>query len=259
MKTHNYYKNLTNKLMQGFFVCLLLQSCYNESVLFCGNPGAGKSTLCNSIFGKALFESGPSTGSGLTTVKKGLIHEGRLYIDTPGLNDMDPEKNKKYAKEIEKALKSNANYKIVFVAKLDSGRVRMTDFVTIQIVCNAIDVDPLEYGIIFNQISNKIIKKYGPTKEELEEKVLSAIKKSKKIEKKPASILILEEDEALKDEDNMYMPEGNEKNRLLGFISNLKANNIKEDQVKSIDVRDIEEIKQDLDKERKEGGCCCIQ
>src|SRR5689334_8685035 len=113
MGTHNYYHAITTKLMQGLFVCLLLQSCQSESVVFCGNSGVGKSTLCNSIFGKAAFESGLSNSTGLTSAKQELAHGGRLYIDTPGLNDVDPEKNKIYAKEIEKALKSKANSKII--------------------------------------------------------------------------------------------------------------------------------------------------
>lgn len=203
----------------------------------------------------------------MTSTKQEVIHDdGRLYIDTPGLKDIDPEKNKAYAKEIEKTLKASLNSKLIFVAKLDSGRVRMDDFATIKVVCNAIDINPLEYGIIFNQISGKVIKKNGPTKEALEAKVWHKIQQSNKLDKKPSLVLILEEDEDLKDEDNACMKEGKEKDRLLGFIKNLKANNIHESQVKPIDVRSIEEVQEDLQKEyerllkdKQDDGCCSIQ
>jgi hypothetical protein len=38
----------------------------DEAVIFIGNPGVGKSTLCNSIFEQAVFQSGVSFGTGLT-------------------------------------------------------------------------------------------------------------------------------------------------------------------------------------------------
>src|SRR5690606_33779598 len=87
----------------------------SEVVVFVGNPGVGKSTLCNSIFGQAIFKSGVSLGKGMTAHNREHMHEGQLYIDTPGLDDIDEEMCQQAASGIEKALKHNNNYKIVFV------------------------------------------------------------------------------------------------------------------------------------------------
>lgn len=46
----------------------------NDYLLFVGNPGAGKSTLLNSLIGKPQFESGLSTGTGLTTILQWYLH-----------------------------------------------------------------------------------------------------------------------------------------------------------------------------------------
>ena len=129
----------------------------DEVVLLCGNPGVGKSTLCNSIFGQAVFRSGFSTGSGMTTHAQKHIHEGIMYMDTPGLDDSTM--REKAAVEIEKALKQNKGYKIVFVIKPNAGRIQGTDMVTINAVCDAILKTSFEYGLVFNQVPQKSIKK----------------------------------------------------------------------------------------------------
>ncbi|EFA85999.1 hypothetical protein PPL_01232 [Heterostelium album PN500] len=54
---------------------------------FLGNPGGGKSTLCNSVIGKVVFESGVSVGKGLTTKTQSYKLENRLIVDSPGLSD----------------------------------------------------------------------------------------------------------------------------------------------------------------------------
>ena len=204
----------------------------DEIVMFCGNPGVGKSTLCNSIFQQALFESGLSFSTGLTVVKQERIYEGKLYVDTPGLEDI--EKQDQAAREIEAALKHNNNYKIIFVAKLDSGRIRTNDLLTINRICEAIK-NPFEYGIVFNQVSKRVIEKMG------QKQALEYLTKSTRLVKKPAAVVVLEEDEALKDEDNKYFQvnDGNRR-KLLEFINNLKANKIEEKKVEKIDTRDME-------------------
>jgi len=52
---------------------------FNEVILFCGNPGVGKSTLCNSIFGEAIFQSGVSLGKGMTTHKQEHIYKNKWH------------------------------------------------------------------------------------------------------------------------------------------------------------------------------------
>jgi predicted GTPase len=80
-----------------------------------GERAAGKSTLCNSIFGKVVFESGLTLSTSMTAARQEHIHEGKLYIDTPGFDEVSI--SDQAAREIEEALKHNNNYKIVFVSR----------------------------------------------------------------------------------------------------------------------------------------------
>jgi hypothetical protein len=215
--------------------------------------------LCNSIFQQPSFESGLSFSTGLTATKQERVHEGKLYIDTPGLDDV--EKRDQAAREIEEALKHNNNYKIVFVAKIDSGRIRTNDLLTINRICEAIKTS-FEYGIIFNQVSKRVIEKMGP------EGAVEYLTKSDRLVKKPAAVVVLEEDEDLKDEDNKYF-QVNDSNRrkLLEFINTLRANKIEQKNVEKIDTRDIEEKAREMreryrelfeEQERVSNGCIII-
>jgi GTP-binding protein EngB required for normal cell division len=145
----------------------------SEVIVFCGNPGVGKSSLCNSIFQQVVFQSGISKGRGMTQAKQEYIYENRKYIDTPGLSDVNL--RKQAAEEIEKALKENNNYKIIFVATLEAGRIRPDDLVTINTICEAIKT-PFEYGIIFNKVIRPVIEEIGENGEGLKS-YLGSLKK----------------------------------------------------------------------------------
>jgi putative ribosome biogenesis GTPase RsgA len=120
---------MINTMNKVIYILLIasISSCYgyqtaeisgakiNEIVMFCGNLGVGKSTLCNSIFGQAVFESGLSLSTSMTAARQEHIHEGKLYIDTPGFDEVSI--SDQAAREIEEALKHNNNYKIVFVSR----------------------------------------------------------------------------------------------------------------------------------------------
>ncbi len=203
----------------------------SEVILFCGNPGAGKSSLFNSIFQKNVFKSGVSIGIGMTQIKQAYIHENRKYIDTPGLSD--PYLRKQAAEEIEKALKENNNYKIVFVATLEAGRIKPDDLVTINKVCEAIQVN-FEYGIVFNKVTKPVleaIKEEGGLEGYLAE-----------LSRKPSSILIIEKVLDMEDTDNVYLPSSSEQlANLESFISNLKAYKIPDNKVQAIDVTNYKE------------------
>ena len=70
-----------------------------------GNPGAGKSTLCNALMGKALFKAGiPDDGKGVTILfeSKKTPHGFEIY-DSPGLDDI--EYREKASDEITKGLR----------------------------------------------------------------------------------------------------------------------------------------------------------
>jgi len=61
----------------------------SQHVLFIGNPGTGKSTLVNGIVGRVVFKSGVSFGSGMTAHMQSVTHEGVIYSETPGLDDVE--------------------------------------------------------------------------------------------------------------------------------------------------------------------------
>jgi len=195
-----------------------------EIILFCGNPGVGKSTLCNSIFQKAVFQSGLSIGSGMTINKQEYFYEGRLYIDTPGLDDV--KLKEKAAEEIEKSLKQNNNYKIVFVATLEAGRIKPADLATINTICDFIRTD-FEYGIIFNKVTKKVM---GQIPQEGLTSYLSTLCK------KPISMMTLLLDHSMEDVANVYF-DAKIRGMIVDFISRLKANHVPCAKVGALDVQ----------------------
>ena len=57
--------------------------------LFVGNPGVGKSTVLNGLLGELRFKSGFSAGRGLTADLQKEEANGNVYMDTPGLADVE--------------------------------------------------------------------------------------------------------------------------------------------------------------------------
>lgn len=224
----------------------------NEIIMFLGNPGVGKSTLYNSIFLQAIFKSGNSFGTALTTHQQEYIYDNKLYIDTPGVDDIDENRRAQAGIEIGQALKHNMKYKIIFVAGLESGRIRVADLVTINLICDAIKID-FEYGIIFNKVSETIINgtsKITPlgTKGEKENFLHQHIKGL--LHKKPSSVIILEEAMYLKDKSNVYFQTGDENRKyLLDFLNGLKATQINKNDVEIIDTRTFEAKYRDMEVE----------
>jgi GTP-binding protein EngB required for normal cell division len=214
----------------------------SEVIMFCGNPGVGKSSLCNAIFQQAVFRSGVSAVTGMTIAREEHTHGDKLYIDTPGLADVKT--RQKAAVEIEEALKKNNNYKIVFVATLESGRVRPDDVTTIETVCETIKV-PFEYGIIFNKVTKGIIEDINLKGLDY---YLSAFKK------KPYITVVLKRDDGIEDRPNVYFKHNSEnRESLLYFLNNLRSAQIGEDNVKPLEVRNYKQRLNEIQaRQRKE-------
>ena len=120
-----------------------------DFLIMCGNPGTGKSTILNCLVGQPIFQSGISPGHGLTTELQ-LVQVGTTtYGDTPGLDD--DTHREKAAAAITRALKQNGVYKLLFVVKLDAGRVRAADAATMRLVLDAVPKH-VPYGILVNQV-----------------------------------------------------------------------------------------------------------
>jgi predicted GTPase len=236
-----------NHKILGLAIMLLINGCDNvnngvevsgeaefrEIVVFCGNPGVGKSSLCNSIFQLPRFTSGISIGHGLTTGKQEYICDGRKYMDTPGLSDIDLRRQAGAA--IEQALKENNNYKIIFVATLEAGRIKPDDLVTINTVCDAINA-PFNYGIIFNKVTKAVMRELEKSGEITAQAYLPALHKA------PASCLIIQKSEDMEDEAGMYLAAASEdRKKLINFIDKLQANVIIANQVTNVEVDTYEE------------------
>lgn len=210
----------------------LVNASPQEVIVFCGNPGVGKSSLCNSIFQQSIFSSGVSVGIGVTQQKQEYFYENRKYIDTPGLADI--QLRQQAAKEIENSLKENNNYKIIFVATLEAGKIREADLVTINTVCEAIKA-PFEYGIVFNKVTQNVINRIGVNGENLSSYLASLIKQ-------PASTIVIKKEFDMEDADNSYLSANSENRiKLLAFIADLHANMILDNQVQAIDISIYEE------------------
>jgi len=130
-------------------------------LIFCGNPGVGKSTLLTSV-SNIQFESGFSWGEGLTSkldFKESPDLPGVRFCDTPGLADI--EMSKRAAEAITGALTYCANHKrralIFFIVTVESGRVKPDDLFTIKQVMGSITFPNGEkpskndYGVIINK------------------------------------------------------------------------------------------------------------
>jgi len=133
----------------------------SKDVIFCGNPGVGKSTLLSSITGE-IFKSGVSWAKGLTKELEwksaASILPGYRFADTPGLADIDMAKQAGEA--ITKALTSahieNHEVLLFFVLNDNNGRTRTEDLYTIRNVLDSIEVKGERknnlYSVIVNQM-----------------------------------------------------------------------------------------------------------
>jgi len=130
-------------------------------IIFCGNPGVGKSSIATSISG-IQFKSGVSFGSGLTvelTWNEAPALPNVRFADTPGLADIFLKEQA--AEAITAALAQGAakghNTKIIFVVTTEEGRLRTEDMYTIKVVMNSIKLangatpGANSYAIIINK------------------------------------------------------------------------------------------------------------
>jgi hypothetical protein len=95
-----------------------------QYIVFCGNPGTGKSTWLNGICGKELFKSGFSAGSGLTqavqTEEATIPFEGKRFKivagDTPGLKDAKTQEQcgEEIRKALERSKETNSALRLIF-------------------------------------------------------------------------------------------------------------------------------------------------
>ena len=120
-------------------------------IIAVGNPGAGKSSLLNSLAGEAIFRSGLNAGKGLTYKLDEKRVGNHHFLDTPGLSDQAL--RKQAAEAISEGLRKGGEYKVVFVVTEQQGRILQQDSTTIKLVHEAAPEIKMNYGIIVNMIS----------------------------------------------------------------------------------------------------------
>ena len=225
-----------------------------RDIIFCGNPGVGKSTLLTAISG-TIFQSGLSYGEGKTVVLRfqdDANDPNLRYADTPGLADVKLAENA--AKAINKALvdaaKRGRRVQIVFVVTAEAGRVRPSDHMTINKVMGSITLKngaklPINsHGVIVNKctfLEKKSFHKRGLAK-------LQAIFATKsETNKFPTAFLhFLPRVEKLEDEDNAKHDFEGLKD-WVGLIPGVCGI----DSVSAIDVRNMEKQLEDLAESHK--------
>ena len=127
-------------------------------LLAIGNPGTGKSTALNCYAGAVLFVAAPSTtGFGVTYQLDINEHDGKRYLDTPGLSDLVM--RQKAAEAIDKALQAGGDFQIVFFFKEDSGRLRSDDITTMKLVIDAAkgQITQDHFAVVVNMCDEELL------------------------------------------------------------------------------------------------------
>ncbi|EFA81609.1 hypothetical protein PPL_05600 [Heterostelium album PN500] len=199
-------------------------------ISFFGNPGSGKSTLCNSLIGYIAFNSGVSIGQGMTTKSQTFQLGSKIIVDSPGL--ADPVMRERVAVEIETSLKQNGDYKIIFVVTLDSGRVKVQDLETLNTIIRSIKT-PFEYGLIINKVTPRVAEKLKLCPADLQACI-------KMVEKMPFETLVIKKINDLEDQDNVLIEDSSIKQELLAFFDKIPSRLIRKEQVGKVEVRDYD-------------------
>jgi len=222
-----------------------------QCCLFVGNPGVGKSTLLNCLMAEniakqdTLFKSGISIASGLTSQLGERFVGSKIYLDTPGLQDV---KMRKVAAEaITMALKKDGFYQLVFVITLESGRIRPADVACIQLVLECAKCIKY-YGVIVNKLTKPLFRRFNVNMEE-KAKVLSQLSIIKDGEQRFPLPLFLPQLEDLEDLDDTVT----DISELIEFMDKMPYAYIKKENVLDIPDDDtFEKYCAEMEKELKD-------
>lgn len=213
-----------------------------HKVVLVGNPGVGKSSILNTLFGKARFPAGVKLGSGLTTKMTAQNKDSVQYVDTPGLDDVETRKSA--GDEIANALSGPGIIRLLFITTLEAGRVRPGDLTTLDLVLSAIRKTGVavsnRFSILINKCEPSVIKSLGD-KMEFGKMVaqFAFVEECKHVGTLPL-------DGAAIGEDNALLANFEQ---ILSFVKEAPSFTLEKEHVVQIDVKSYDERKEALAKE----------
>eukprot|EP01091_Cochliopodium_minus_P018690 TRINITY_DN7650_c0_g2_i1.p1 TRINITY_DN7650_c0_g2~~TRINITY_DN7650_c0_g2_i1.p1 ORF type:complete len:335 (-),score=106.93 TRINITY_DN7650_c0_g2_i1:359-1243(-) len=176
-------------------------------------------------------------GEGMTKKFQGIEYNGKLYVDTPGLSDINMRKDA--AKEITKALKIGGIYQLVFVITLIAGRVQPDDVTTINLVLDSID-RMVPYGVIINKCSEKLMNNISGNVDKAREKIVTAINSGKH---KTESIYCFEYLKEINDKKNALITLPKE---MIEFLNCVPTVCIFPEEVREIELDSFEKLQNEI-------------
>ncbi|KAG1702230.1 hypothetical protein DVH05_010020 [Phytophthora capsici] len=212
----------------------------STNYLFLGNPGTGKSTLINCLARNPVFKAGISYGGGLTSFFQKHEHDGKVYMDTPGLADRTL--MKQAAEAITKALRQSGTYKIFFMVRLENGRVVADDLSTIETLISCINLEEVPFTIIINNVKERQFRAMME-KGDAFKKVATLVNAGKYI---TPSIVFIPTIKELDEEDNAIAPLPDHAAHFIQLEA--KSVVIEADRVSDVKIAEYEQVLKELQK-----------
>ena len=183
------------------------------------------------------FKSGVVFGSGLTFQLDKFQKNGVSYMDTPGLSDIS--KRKQAAAAITKALREEGHFRVFFVLRLDSGRLKPDDISLIKLVLESAS-DLTSYSLILNQVT-KAVKRKLTGEQEIYKKLIEGGIPDDQL---PKGVHIVDKDDEIEDEDDRMLSNADD---LLNFVENAIPVEIYPRNVEDLRIESFDQLREELE------------
>jgi len=217
-------------------------------IIAIGNPGAGKSTVLNSLAQEHLFDSGISIGQGLTDnlykKKVGNVE----YHDTPGIADDTFRKIAGAA--LSNVFSNGGRMKLIFFVTQQTGRLRAEDSASMKLILDSVPEIKNHYGIIVNKIPDEVYKEFED--EEKIEEFMAKVFYGMDDSSKHSNILFVRRNKELACAKNIVLETDYIHEELEEFIEKLPFAYLTPNPGLNIPVDRFEEIMEKVEKMKRE-------